>query len=115
MPRIEDILDSAGQAKFVTKIDLLKGYYQVGLTERAKLISAFTTPFGLFQYEVMPFGLTKAPSTSQCLINYTIQDLEGVYCYLDDILVAGQSRDEHLHRLNSLFLRLEEAGLTIKT
>ena len=48
LPLIDDLIDSVGQAKFVTKIDLLKGYYQVGLTERAKLISAFITPFGLF-------------------------------------------------------------------
>ena len=113
LPLVDDLIDSVGQAKFVTKIDLLKGYYQVGLTERAKLISAFITPFGLFQYEVMPFGLTNAPSTFQRLVNFIIQDLEGVYCYLDDIIVTGQSWEEHLHRLKSLFVRLEEAGLTI--
>ena len=113
LPLIDDLIDSVGQAKFVTKIDLLKGYYQVGLTERAKLISAFITPFGLFQYEVMPFGLTNAPSTFQRLVNFIIQDLDGVYCYLDDILVTGQTLEEHLSRLKSLFLRLEEAGLTI--
>ncbi|XP_068249716.1 uncharacterized protein [Palaemon carinicauda] len=76
LPLIDDLIDSVGQAKFVTKIDLLKGYYQVGLTEKAKLISAFITPFGLFQYEVMPFGLTNAPSTFQRLVNFIIQDLE---------------------------------------
>ncbi|XP_064088186.1 uncharacterized protein LOC135202611 [Macrobrachium nipponense] len=113
LPLIDDLIDSVGQAKFVTKIDLLKGYYQVGLTERAKLISAFITPFGLFQYEVMPFGLTNAPSTFQRLVNFIIQDLEGVYCYLDDIIVTGQTWEEHLNRLECLFRRLEEAGLTI--
>ena len=113
LPLIEDLIDSVGQAKFVTKIDLLKGYYQVGLTERAKLISAFITPFGLFQYEVMPFGLTNAPSTFQRLVNFIIQDLEGVYCYLDDIVITGQTLEEHLYRLKNLFSRLEEAGLTI--
>ena len=113
LPRIDDLIDSVGQARFVSKIDLLKGYYQVGLTERAKLISAFITPFGLFQYEVMAFGLTNAPSTFQRIINYTIQDLEGVYCYLDDILVTGQTWQEHLSRLETLFQRLREAGLTI--
>ena len=94
LPLIDDLIDFVGQAKFVTKIDLLKGYYQVRLTERTKLISAFTTPFGLFQYEVMPFGLTNAPSTFQCLVNFIIQDLQGVYCYLDDILVTGQAWEE---------------------
>ena len=113
LPLIDDIIDSVGQAKFVTKIDLLKGYYQVGLTERAKLISAFITPFGLFQYEVMAFGLTNAPSTFQRLVNFIIQDLEGIYCYLDDILIIAETWKEHVLRLRSLFLRLEAAGLTI--
>ena len=113
MPLIDDLIDSVGQAKFVTKIDLLKGYYQVGLTERAKLISSFITPFGLFQYEVIPFGLTNAPSTFQHLVNFIIQDLEGEYCYLDDTLVTGQTWEEHLYRLKSLFLQLKEAGLTM--
>ena len=113
LPLIDDLIDSVGQATFVTKLDLLKGYYQVGLTERAKLISAFITPFGLFEYEVMPFGLTNAPSTFQRLVNFIIQDLEGVFCYLDDIIIIAQTWEEHLLRLKSLFLRLKEAGLTI--
>ena len=91
LPRLDDIIDSIGKAKYVTKLDLLKGYYQVELTERAKTISAFITPFGLFQYEVMPFGMTNAPSTFQRLINYIIRDLEGVYAYLDDIVIVGDT------------------------
>ena len=50
-------MDKLGETKFITKIDLLRGYYQVPLTERAKKISAFVTPDGLFQYTVMPFGM----------------------------------------------------------
>ena len=61
----------------------------------------------------MPFGLTNAPSTFQRLVNFIIQGLEGVHCYLDDIIVTGQTWEEHLDRLKSLFLRLKEAGLTI--
>ncbi|XP_068229725.1 uncharacterized protein [Palaemon carinicauda] len=91
LPCLDDLIDSVGQAKYVAKIDLLKGYYHVKLISRAKLISAFITTFRLFQYEVMPFGLTNAPSTFQRIINYTIQGLEGVFAYLDDILVIGDS------------------------
>lgn len=95
------------------KSTFLKGYYQIDLTEKAKEISAFTTPFGLFQYTVMPFGLTNAPSTFQRLINYIIQDLEGVYAYLDDIIVISDTWEEHLHRLSLLLDRLTRANLTI--
>ena len=54
LPRVDDVIDAIGNAKFVTKINLLKGYYQVELSDNAKEISAFITPFGLYEYTVMP-------------------------------------------------------------
>jgi hypothetical protein len=56
-------IDKIGSTKFVSKFDLFKGYWQVLLTERAKKISAYVTPDGLFQYKVMPFGMKNAPAT----------------------------------------------------
>ncbi|XP_071943657.1 uncharacterized protein [Antedon mediterranea] len=67
IPRIDDCIDRVGSAKFVSKFDLLKGYWQIPLTERAKEVSAFVTPMGLYQYKVMPFGLKNAPATFQRL------------------------------------------------
>uniref|UniRef100_A0A8L0DMS3 ribonuclease H n=1 Tax=Oncorhynchus mykiss TaxID=8022 RepID=A0A8L0DMS3_ONCMY len=61
LPRMEDCVDQVGAAKFVSKFDLLKGYWQVPLTTRAREISAFITPFGLYSYSVMSFGLRNAP------------------------------------------------------
>ncbi|XP_047478502.1 uncharacterized protein LOC125031660 [Penaeus chinensis] len=113
LPLIEELVDSIGQAKFITKIDMQKGYYQIGLTDNAKIISAFITPFGLYNYTVMPFGMCNAPATFQRAINYTIQGLEGVKSYLDDLLVISDSWDVHIRRLRSLFSRLDEAGFTI--
>ena len=69
LPRIEDCIDQVGGAKFVTKLDLLKGYWQVPLTARAKEMSSFITPWGLFSYSVMLFGLQNAPATFQHLMN----------------------------------------------
>ena len=102
LPRIEDLLDEIGQAKFVSTIDLQKGYYQIGLTERAKTLSAFTTPFGLFQYKVMPFGMTNAPSTFQRAISHTISSLEGVMSYIDDIVVFSDTWEQHRDQLERL-------------
>ncbi|XP_068233540.1 uncharacterized protein [Palaemon carinicauda] len=113
LPRIDDILDAIGAAKYLSQIDLLRGYYQIPLTDRAKLISAFITPFGLFQYERLPFGLTNAPATFQCLVNSVIKDLDGTYVYIDDIVVTSDTLDEHIHRLKALFGSLQEFGLTI--
>ena len=59
VPRIDDCIDKVGNSKYVTKFDLLKGFWQVPLTDRAKEVSAFATPNGLYQYKVMPFGMKK--------------------------------------------------------
>jgi len=63
IPRIEDCIDKLGNANYITKFDLLKGFWQIPLTERAKEISAFVTSDGLFQYNVMPFGMKNLPAT----------------------------------------------------
>ncbi|KAL0150446.1 hypothetical protein M9458_054263 [Cirrhinus mrigala] len=113
LPRVEDCVDSVGSAKFVTKIDLLKGYYQVPLTPRAQEVSAFITPSGLYSYNVMSFGLRNAPATFQRLMNRVVAGLEGCAMYLDDVVVYSQTWDEHLRRLRALFVRFAKAKLTI--
>ena len=69
IPRIDDCIDKIGHAKFVSKLDLLKGFWQVPLTKQAKKLSALVAPKGLYQYKVMPFGMKNAPATFQWLIN----------------------------------------------
>lgn len=113
LPRMDDIIDQLGEAHFVTKIDLLSGYYQVRLSERAKVISAFVTPDGLFQYTVLPFGMVNAPATFQRLMHRVTSGLEGVHSYLDDLVIHGKTWQEHLSRLQLLFERLAAAGLTV--
>ena len=78
IPRIEDCIDKIGQAKYVSKF----GFWQVPLTERAKRVSAFATPDGLYQYRVMPFGMRNSPATFQRLINRVISGLTGCEAYI---------------------------------
>lgn len=73
LPRMEDCIDRIGSAKFVTKLDLLKGYWQVPLTERASEISAFATPDAFLQYNVLAFFLKNTPATFQRLMNKVIK------------------------------------------
>ena len=75
LPRMDDCVDRVGAAKYVSKLDLLKGYWQVPLSERAKEISAFVTPDGLWSYSVMAFGMKNAPSTFQRLVNKVLAGL----------------------------------------
>ena len=63
IPRIDDYIDKVGNSKYVTKFDLLKGFWQVPLTDKAKEVSAFATQNGLYQYKVMPFGMKNSSAT----------------------------------------------------
>ncbi|XP_066990453.1 uncharacterized protein [Macrobrachium rosenbergii] len=98
LPRLDDLIDSVGNEKFVTKIDLQKGYYQALLTPKATEISALLTPDGLYKYLRMPFGMKNAPATFQRIINYVIRDLEGIFAYLDDLLVVSKTWTEHIQK-----------------
>ena len=113
IPRIEDCIDNVGKAHFVTKFDLLQGFWQVPLSDRAKEISAFVTPDGLYQFNVMPFGLKNAPATFQRLINNVISGLKGCEAYIDDIVLYSDSWEDHLQLLQNFFERLGNAKLTV--
>lgn len=113
LPRMEDCVDEVGSAKFVSKFDLLKGYWQVPLTPRAREISAFITPSGLYSYNVMSFGLRNAPATFQRLMNQVVAGLDGCAVYLDDVVVYSDTWEQHIERIHSLFVRLRAANLTI--
>ena len=65
MPRIDDLIERVGEAKFITTLDLSRGYWQVPVRKEDQPKTAFTTPYGLFQFKVMPFGLQGAPATFQ--------------------------------------------------
>ena len=113
IPRIDDCIDKIGNARYVSKFDLLKGFWQVPLTERAKEISAFVTPDGLFQYKVMPFGMKNSPATFQRLINQVISGLTGCDAYIDDVIVYSETWSEHVEIMCKLFEKLSDAKLTV--
>ena len=113
LPRIEDCVDQVGSARFVSKFDLLKGYWQVPLTDWAREVSSFITSQGLFSYKVMSFGLRNAPVPFQRLMNTVVAVLEGCVVYLDDVVVYSNSWGAHLDIIRALFHCLSDAHLTI--
>ena len=112
IPRIDDCIDKVGNSKYVTKFDLLKGLWQVPLTDKAKEVSAFATPNGLYQYKVMPFGMKNSPATFQRLVN-VICRLDGCDAYIDDVIIYSDSWSDHLQRIRKFFDRLSKAKLTV--
>ena len=116
LPRIEDIFDTLGGAKFFTSLDLASGYWQVELDEDARTKSAFATYQGLFEFLRMPFGLCNAPATFQRVMQHILAGMEWRHCfvYLDDILVVSRTFEEHIEHLREVFKRLRSAGLRLK-
>lgn len=87
LPRIDDILDTLGKARYFSTLDLCSGYWQVELDEDSHQKSAFTTHHGLFEFFKMPFGLCNAPTTFQRLMQAVLSGLEWdiSFDYIDDI------------------------------
>ncbi len=113
LPRMDDCIDRVGAARFVTKLDLLKGYWQVPLTARTSEISAFVTSDNFLQYKRMDFGMRNAPATFQRLMRIVLAGLENCEAYLDDIVIYSCDWEQHLISLYSVFERLSDASLTL--
>ena len=113
IPRIADCIDQIGNAKFVSTFDMLKGYWQVPLTQRAREISAFVTPSGLYQYKVMPFGMKNAPATFQRMVNKLVRDIDGCEGYIDDVVIFSDNWPDHIRQIERFFQIMREAKLTI--
>ena len=116
LPRIDDTLGTLGGSKFFTTMDLASGYWQVEMAPEDRPKTAFSTPEGLYQFRVMPFGLCNAPATFQRLMDRVLGTLKWSSClvYFDDIIVVGSSFGDHLRHIASVLMKLREAGLKLK-
>ena len=111
----DEMLDQLGTARFISTLDLTRGYWQVPVAKEARHKTAFVTPFGLYHFNVMPFGLQGAPATFQRLMDGVIRGLEGrCAAYLDDLIIFSHSWAEHLVHIREVLSRLQGAGLTAK-
>ncbi|XP_076032468.1 uncharacterized protein LOC143020190 [Oratosquilla oratoria] len=113
LPRLEECIDRVGGAHFITKLDLLRGYWQVPMTPRAQSISCFAALGKTYQCKVMPFGMTNAPATFQRLMNKITEDIPSCVTYLDDVVVYSDTWQDHLDRLSLLFDKLVSANLVL--
>ena len=115
MPRVDDVIDKLGPAKYISTLDLTKGYWQVPMAKDDQHKMAFATPFGFYHFRRMPFGLQGPPATFQWMMDCLLTGLQDcVSSYLDDLIIFSNTWDEHLDHLDTVFTRLEEAGLTTK-
>ena len=116
LPRIDDALDSLAGAKYFSTLDLQSGYHQVAMHPDSKEKTAFISHAGLYQFNVLSFGLTNAPPQFQRLMSRILHGLEWKIClvYIDDVIIFSSSFSDHLSRLKTVFDRFRAANLKLK-
>lgn len=115
LPRIEDILDQMGRAKYFSTLDLMSGFHQIPLEQNSRKLTAFSTSQGHYQYTRLPFGLNISPNSFQRMMSIAMAGLtpEVAFLYIDDIIVIGCSQAHHLKNLTKVFNRLRDRNLKL--
>ena len=114
LPRIDDLLDKLQGAKYFSSLDLMSGYHQIPIQELDVPKTGFSTPFGHYEFKVLPFGLSNAPGTFQSVINSIFRQHGFVLAYMDDIMVFSKTREQHLQHLRTVCAVLRQHRLYAK-
>lgn len=115
IPNIEERVERVSNAKYISTLDLVRGYWQVPLTESASRYAAFISPVGTFRPLVLSFGLKNAPFSFSKLMDIVLKDMQGFAVpYLDDVAIFSDTWEAHIEHLRGVFSRFRDAGLTMK-
>ena len=115
LPRIDKMLDTLARSKWFSTLDLASGYWQVQMHPGDREKTAFITRYGMYEFNVMPFGLCNAPATFQRLMDQVYKNIawKFVVVYLDDTIIYSRTFNDHLKHLREVFLRIRKAGLKL--
>ena len=116
LPRIDDLFDQLRGSKVFSKIDLRLGYRQIRIKNKDISKTTFRTRYGHYEFTVVPFGLTNAPTIFMCLMNGVFRNYIGkfVIVFLDDILIYSKTKEEHEEYLRLVMQVLREHQLYAK-
>lgn len=112
IPTLDEITAQMHGAKVFSVLDAESGFHQLELDEDSRNLTTFITHKGLFHFCRLPFGIASTPETFQRVLSDILEDLEGVFVYIDDILIVGKDEEEHDHRLKLVLERLSAVNFT---
>ena len=113
LPSVDQTLGRLAGAKLFTKLDANSGFWQIPLGPKSQELTTLITPFGRYCFRRLPFGITSAPEHFQKRMHKVLEDLPGVLCMMDDIIIFAESSEEHDARVRAVFRRLEDNGVTL--
>ncbi|UYV73363.1 K02A2.6-like [Cordylochernes scorpioides] len=114
LPTQQDLFAILAKGKYFSKLDLSSAYLQLEVATSTQPFLTINTHKGLFRFRRMPFGLANAPSYFQSVMDRVLAGIEGVICYIDDVLIATVSVEKHLAVLKTVFLLLEKYNIKLK-
>ena len=113
IPHLHDVASRLAGTSIYSKLDLVKAYNQIPVEPSDVPKTAIATPFGTYEFVRMPFGLRNASQTFQRFIDEALRGLDGVYAYVDDVLIASNNEEEHRQHLTQVFQRLQDYGIVL--
>jgi len=113
IPNLQHIHHRLANSVIFSKLDIVKAYHFIPVRPEDIPKTAICTPFGLFEYTRMPFGMRNSAGTFQRFINNVLGDLDFTTAYIDDILIFSKSESEHEKHLHTIFQRLDSVGLKL--
>ncbi|XP_042143930.1 uncharacterized protein K02A2.6-like, partial [Ixodes scapularis] len=113
LPLPEDIFATLRGGTVFSVLDLSKAYLQLELDERAQELLTVNTHLGLFRFKRLPYGVACAPALFQAVMDQVLHGLPGTACYLDDVVIAGETRKQCHDRLEQVLIRLSQHGIKV--